>query len=120
MGKVRAVLERIYSMTPSVEQAGRSATFLELQIECRGSALEWGLKQKVILSHLSPTPPVSRYPSPAQPHAAEVVHGLVCSLATKCATFASTPRHRCENCSHTCWELQDIGYPKTGWEPVLR
>ena len=120
MGKVRALLERIYGMTLSVEQAGRSATFLELQIECQGPALEWGLKQKVILSHLSPTPPVSRYPSPAEPHAAEVVHGLACSLATKCATIASTPRHKCENFSHTYWELQDRGYPKRWWEPVLR
>ena len=107
-------------MTLVVEQAGRRAAFPELQIKYQGSALEWRLKQNVILSHLSPSTPVSRHPSPAEPHAGQLVHGLECSLAPKCATIASTPRQKCKNYAHTYWELRQGRYPKRWLEPVLR
>ena len=120
MDRVKSLLSAIYGMNLTVEQAGRSATFLELQVQCAGPNLEWGLKQKVLLSHLSPAPPVCRFPSPHEPHAPEVVRGLACSIAKKCVYIASTVQHRQENFAHAIWEFTAKGYPHAWWLPVFR
>ena len=98
----------------------RSATFLELQVQSDGTNLEWGLKQKVLLSHLSPAPPVCRFPSLNEPDAPEVVRGLVCSIAKKYVYIAFTVQHKQENFAHAIWEFTAKGYPQGWWLPVFR
>ena len=119
MDRVKSLLSATYGMNLILEQAGRSPTFLELQIQCDGPSLEWGLKQTVLLSHLSPAPRVCNFRSPNEPHALEVVRGLACSVSTKCVCIA-TVQHRQENFAHVVWEFKAKKYPHTWWLPMFR
>ena len=120
MAKIKCVLSELYRLDLSVEQAGRSLCFLEVQIDCHDEHIEWGMKNKVLLSHLTDCPPTLRYPSVHEPHAAQIVHGIASAVAQKSLELATTVTHRVNNFRQAYWEFSSKNYPKSWWEGVLR
>ena len=120
MSKIKHVLSTLYRLDLSVEQAGRSLCFLEVQVECQGEHIEWGMKNKVLASHLTDCPPTLRYLSPHEPHASQVVHGIACAVAHKSLQLATTVQFRINNYRQAFWEFSTRGYPRAWLEPQLR
>ena len=120
MAKIKCVLSELYRLDLSVEPAGRSLCFLEVQIDCHHEHIEWGMKNKVLLSHLTDCPPTLRYPSVHEPHASQTVHGIASAVAQKSSELATTVAHRVNNFRHAYWEFSSKNYPKSWWEGILR
>ena len=70
-------------MTLDVEQLGRSFTFLEVQVECVGCEIQFGLKNKVLHGHMTTQPEIKRYPHPGGEMACHTVRGMAHALALK-------------------------------------
>ena len=112
--------DSLYDIRVETEQLGYSLCFLEAQIECHKCNIDWGLKNKVLLSKLTTAPIVRRYPTLRESHAHEVVHGMAVSLAKKCIHVASTETHILSNVAHVIWEFHFCKYPTSWWLPYLK
>ena len=112
-------LQDIYHMELDVEQLGRSVTFLEVQIECRGCDIHYGLKNKVLLGHMTTQPTIKRYPHPGGDLASFTVRGMAHAFALKSLQIASSPAWVESNFAQSFWELSQL-YPTSWWEELLR
>ena len=73
----------LYELDLDFEQMGRSLTFLEVQVQCDGPNIRWGLKNKVLAGYLTDNPAILRFPDPHTSTARDTVHGLAIALSKK-------------------------------------
>ena len=118
--RVKRLLTEIYRVPLTVEQLGTSFNTLQLQISCVGPEIHWGMKNKVLLSCLTPRIPVSRYPDVHSLHAARIVHGMAVNLVNLASILHTHPVLFISNCAHIVWEFLQKTYPLSWWMPVVR
>ena len=118
--RVKRLLTEIYRVPLTVEQLGTSFNTLQLQISCVGPEIHWGMKNKVLLSCLTPRIPVSRYPDVHSLHAARIVHGMAVNLVNLASILHTHPVLFVSNCAHIVWEFLQKTYPLSWWMPVVR
>ena len=87
---LHAKLSDLYNMPLKVESVGSTATFLECQLSVQGTESRWCMKNKVLQSNLTTSPPVSRYVHRSLPHAKNVVTAMAPGLASKGVQITST------------------------------
>ena len=51
--RLKSFFEKLYNLPLDDEQMGRSLTFLEVQVQCDGPTIRWGLKDKVLAGMLN-------------------------------------------------------------------
>ena len=112
-------LQDLYDMTLDVEQLGRSFTFLEVQVECVGCEIQYGLKKKVLRGQMTTQPEIKRYPHQKGAMASHTVRGMAHALALKSLHVASSPVWTQSNFAHAYWELSLL-YLTSWWEDLLR
>ena len=78
------------------------------------------MKNKVLLSCLTPRIPVSRYPDVHSLHAARIVHGMAVNLVNLASILHTHPALFISNCAHIVWEFLQKTYPLSWWMPVVR
>ena len=113
-------LSELYNMPLKVESVGSTATFLECQLSVQGTEITWCMKNKVLQSKLTTSPPVSRYVHRSLPHARQVVTAMAQSLASKSVQIASTDICKMWNFSQAIWEMKYNEYPIAWWRPTLK
>ena len=118
--KIKQFLENLCNLPLTYETMGNSVTFLDCQVTISGTDIQWGLKNKKLLSMLSEAPQVQRYPHRYDPGAERTVKGLATNLGGKAVAIASTGGKVQENFAHIVWDFQHAGYPTDWWKPVLR
>ena len=118
--RVKRLLTEIYHVPLTVEQLGTSFYTLQLQIYCVNSEIHWAMKNKVLLSYLTPRLPVSRYPDVHSMHAARIVHGMAVNLANLASNLYTHPVLFISNCAHVVWEFLHKSYPHSWWMPVMK
>ena len=118
-GQLTLPLQDLYDMTLDVQQLGRSFTFLEVQVECVGYEIQYGLKKKVLHGHMTTQPEIKRYPHPKGAMASHTVRGMAHALALNSLHVASSPVWIQSNFAYAYWELSLL-YPTLWWEDLLR
>ena len=59
---VKRMLHRVYTVPLTLEQLGTNLTILQVHILCHDPHIHWALKNKVLLSYLTPRIPVTGFP----------------------------------------------------------
>ena len=95
----------------TVEHAGLSVTFLQVQILWQGTELRWGFKNKLINSMLTPGSAITRYPDPHEPHARRLVNSIATALGNSAVQVATDQEFITSNLSQAIWELERRQYP---------
>ena len=117
---LRGLLTNIYNIPVTVEQAGLSVTFLQVQVLCQGTELRWGFKNKLINSMLTPGSTIPRYPDPHEPHALRLVNSIATALGNSAVQFATDQEFITSNLSKAIWELERRQYPVAWWSNQLK
>ena len=117
---VKRLLHRIYAVPLTLEQLGTNLTILQVHILCNGPHIHWALKNKVLLSYLTPRIPVTRYPHTADLNAQRTVHGMSKNLTLLANQLQTQPLLFVSNCSHIVWEFLQKRYPTSWWLSVIK
>ena len=108
---LRGLLTNIYNIPMTVEQAGLSVTFLQVQILCQGTELRWGFKNKLINSMLTPGSTITRYPDTHEPHGRRLVNSIATALGNSAVQVATDQEFITSNLSQAIWGAGETPIP---------
>ena len=116
----RGLLTGIYNIPVTVEQVELSVMFLQVQLLCQGTDLQWGFKNKLINSTLTPGSAITRYPDPYEPHARRLVNSIATALGGSTVQVATDHEFSISNLSQAIWEMERRQYAIVWWSHQLK